>query len=152
MSTPEEIIAELQRDVAALKTENNGIQRSLSDSNPTSNSSSSFPKIKMKTPDTFDGSRDSSHNRIRNFISQCQLGIDNSPAFTEDEQKIRFTASYLRGDPYTWVSSYLELSDDEKSKDCNSWLTNWGEFKKRLHATFGDPDKDASDIRKLFAL
>ncbi|GAA5868468.1 hypothetical protein JCM5353_006745, partial [Sporobolomyces roseus] len=109
-------------------------------------------KIKMKAPDTYDGSRDSSSHKITNFLSQCQLYVDNTSAFTTDDQKIRFAASYLRGDAYTWVSAYLGLSDEEKVKDVHRWLSSWKLFKQKLQTTFGDPDKEATEARKLYSL
>ncbi|GAA5971619.1 hypothetical protein JCM3765_001266 [Sporobolomyces pararoseus] len=155
---------QLQEELSSLRVDNSQLTASVQQlreaalvSSPTATAplihSSPFDvKIKMKTPDTFDGGRDFSGHKVSNFLSQCQLYIDNTSAFTSDDQKIRFAASYLRGEAYTWISSYLALDDDEKSKDVHAWLSSWKLFKEKLQTTFGDPDKEATESRKLYSL
>ncbi|GAA5864814.1 hypothetical protein JCM5353_003371, partial [Sporobolomyces roseus] len=152
---------QLQDEISSLHLDNSQLAASVQQLReaplPTSTPVTTIPvndsfKIKMKAPDTYDGSRDSSSHKITNFLSQCQLYVDNTSAFTTDDQKIRFAASYLRGDAYTWVSAYLGLSDEEKAKDVHRWLSSWKLFKQKLQTTFGDPDKEATEARKLYSL
>jgi len=112
---------------------------------------SSRPKLKFNPPEPFKG-RDASSNKITNFLSQCQLYIDNTPGFDSDTLCISFAASYLKEDAYTWIASYLSLSDQEKEQPENIWLLSWNDFKEKLETTFGDPDKKASNGLKLHNL
>ena len=55
--------------------------------------------LKVKTPDPFDGTGTDSKQKLRNFISQCELYFKLKPEqFSKDSTaKVYFAASYLRG-------------------------------------------------------
>jgi hypothetical protein len=114
--------------------------------------SPSPPKLKLNPPEPFKGQRDSSATKVSNFISQCQLYMDNTPGFTTDAIRISFAASYLKEEAYTWIASYLALPDLDKLQAENIWLLDWSLFKEKLESTFGDPDRKTSNALKLHSL
>ncbi|GAA6043399.1 hypothetical protein JCM8097_008572 [Rhodosporidiobolus ruineniae] len=109
-------------------------------------------KIKMKEPETFDGTRDPSRRKVSNFTSQCDLYFANNSSIATDEQRIAFAMSYCRGHAYTYLSTYNSIPLDDKHKQENLWLLNWSLFKNKLETVFGDPDRGVSDSRRLFNL
>ncbi|GAA5916773.1 hypothetical protein JCM5296_001319 [Sporobolomyces johnsonii] len=106
-------------------------------------------KIKVKEPETFDGARGSSKADVNNFVSQLQNYIADTTGWRDDAHKVRVSASYMRGSAYTWIASYLALSDLDKLKPEYDWLQDFGKFTKKVVSTYGDPDKDAADARRL---
>ena len=49
---------------------------------------------KVKEPDTFDGS---DPRKLNNFMLLCNLYFRNNPAYSDDEPKVTFALSHLRG-------------------------------------------------------
>jgi Retrotransposon gag protein len=92
-----------------------------------------------KKPDTFDGS---DPKKLSNFILLCNLYFRNNSAYSDDEAKVTFALSYLRG----LALDYFEpaLCDPDKTPD---WLEDWSEFIQVLRTQFGpiDPTADAED-------
>jgi hypothetical protein len=109
-------------------------------------------KKKINTPEKFDGSRDPTHNKVRNFISQCELFFHNHPAYLDDSDKIDFASSYCTGDAYTFISSYKSLPNFDDTLPENLWLSDWSKFKEKFEAVFGDVDRVATDARRLALL
>lgn len=94
---------------------------------------------KVKEPDTFDGS---DPRKLNNFILLCNLYFRNNPAYFEDEPKVTFALSYLRGT----ALEYFEPSilDSDETPD---WMDNWSAFIRILRTQFGpiDPTADAEN-------
>ncbi|GAA5907915.1 hypothetical protein JCM5296_006131 [Sporobolomyces johnsonii] len=112
---------------------------------------SSGSKIKVKEPTPFDGSR-SAKTDVNIFVAQIDNYVAETTGWRDDAHKVRVCASYLSGTAYTWVSSYLALPDHDKAKPEYDWIHDFSLFKKKLVSTFGDPDKDAADARRLTLL
>jgi hypothetical protein len=51
-------------------------------------------RASAKEPDTFDGS---DARKLNNFILLCNLYFRNNPSYSDDENKVTFALSYLRG-------------------------------------------------------
>jgi hypothetical protein len=97
-------------------------------------------KAKTKEPDTFDGS---DTKKLNNFILLCNLYFRANPSsYSDDDAKVTFALSYLRG----LALEYFEpaLLDSEVIPD---WLEDWPEFTRVLRTQFGpiDPTADAED-------
>jgi len=86
-------------------------------------------KAKMREPDTFDGSDPS---KLSNFILLCNLYFRNNPAYSDDEAKIAFALSHLRG---TALESFEPSILAENHED---WMMdNWSDFVESLQNQFG---------------
>jgi hypothetical protein len=97
------------------------------------------PSIKAKEPDTFDGS---DPKKLNNFILLCSLYFRSSSSYDEDEAKVTFALSFLRGTALEFFEPSL-LSPD----DVPDWLEDWSVFVNTLRTNFGplDPTADAED-------
>ena len=96
-------------------------------------------RAKAKEPDTFDGS---DPKKLNNFILLCNLYFRNNPAYFDDEPKVTFALSYLRGT----ALEYFEPSILD-SNDTPDWMDDWSAFLRTLRVQFGpiDPTADAED-------
>ena len=96
-------------------------------------------KARSKEPDTFDGS---DPRKLNNFILLCNLYFRNDPSCSDDESKVTFALSYLRGTALDYFEPALMDSDDAPE-----WLDDWSSFVRTLRSQFGplDPTADAED-------
>ena len=96
-------------------------------------------KAKAKEPDTFDGS---DPKKLNNFILLCNLYFRNNPAYSEDETKVTFALSYLRGTALEYFEPSLIETDEVPV-----WMYDWSTFIQNLRTQFGpiDPTADAED-------
>jgi hypothetical protein len=96
-------------------------------------------KVKAKEPDTFDGS---DPRKLNNFILQCNLYFRSNPAYDEDDNKVTFALSYLRGTALEYFEPSILDSDE-----IPDWMDNWSAFVRTLRTQFGpvDPTADAED-------
>src|SRR5271154_158113 len=96
-------------------------------------------KAKAKEPDTFDGS---DPRKLNNFILLCNLFFRNDPSYSDDESKVTFALSYLRGTALDYFEPALMDSDDVPE-----WLDDWSMFVRNLRTQFGphDPTADGED-------
>ena len=92
----------------------------------------------MKEPDTFDGS---DPKKLRNFILLCNLYFRNNPAYPDDESKITYVLTLLRGTALEFFEPLL-MSDEQQL-----WEDDYAEFLRVLRFQFGpiDPTADAED-------
>ena len=92
-----------------------------------------------KKPDTFDGS---DPKKLNNFILLCNLYFRNNSAYSDDEAKVTFALSYLRGLALDYFEPTLMDSDTDPD-----WLSDWSAFVQVLRTQFGpiDPTADAED-------
>jgi hypothetical protein len=95
--------------------------------------------IKIKVPDTFDGSEP---RKLNNFILLCNLFFRNNPYYSDDEPKVTFALSYLRGTALEYFEPAI-LDPDE----IPPWIDDWPAFLRVLRTQFGplDPTADAED-------
>jgi hypothetical protein len=103
------------------------------------NASSSRSVGKVKEPDTFDGS---DPRKLNNFILLCNLYFRNNPSYFDDEPKVTFALSFLRGTALEYFEPSILDSDETPS-----WIDNWSAFVRTLRTQFGpiDPTADAED-------
>jgi hypothetical protein len=93
---------------------------------------------KVKEPDTFDGS---DPKKLNNFILLCNLYFRNNSAYSEDNAKVTFALTHLRGTALEFFEPMLNSEDDL------TWEDDWQEFVRMLRTQFGpiDPTADAED-------
>jgi Ty3 transposon capsid-like protein len=93
---------------------------------------------KVKEPDTFDGS---DPKKLNNFILLCNLYFRNNSAYSDDNAKVTFALTHLRGTALEFFEPML-TSDDQLD-----WEDDWQEFIRVLRTQFGpiDPTADAED-------
>ena len=93
---------------------------------------------KAKEPDTFDGS---DPKKLNNFILLCNLYFRNNSAYSDDNAKVTFALTHLRGTALEYVEPLLNAEDDL------TWEDDWQEFVRMLRTQFGpiDPTADAED-------
>ena len=97
--------------------------------------------IKPRVPDTFDGS---DPHKLEAFLFQCQMYIAvRSGDFPDDESRVTFVLSYLKGSPQDWFQS--ELSHSVTSGQLPTWFSSYQGFTSELQRIFGprDPVTDA---------
>src|SRR5271169_3318696 len=94
---------------------------------------------KVKEPDTFDGS---DPRKLNNFILLCNLYFRNNLSYSDDEPKVTFALSYLRGTALEYFEPSILDSDDTPF-----WMDNWSAFLRTLRTQFGpiDPTADAEN-------
>ena len=94
---------------------------------------------KVKEPDTFDSS---DPRKLNNFILLCNLYFRNSPAYSDNEPKVTFALSFLRGIALEYFEPSI-LDFDETP----SWIDNWSTFIWTLWTQFSpiDPTAYAED-------
>jgi len=103
-------------------------------------SSSDDSKVKVREPDTFDGSEP---RKLRAFFVQCELNFQSKPkTFHSDQAKVNFAQSYLKGMALKWFEPDL-LSDGLSSHP--DWMDDYSEFMLELQTNFRphDPSGDA---------
>ena len=100
-------------------------------------------RVKTRDPDPYDGT-DSS--KLRAFLSQCRLTFRSRPNdFTNDQIKITYAVSWLKGTALRWYEPNLDLPDDALP----DYAVYWPAFEEALKATFGKPDPVAAATTKL---
>jgi hypothetical protein len=83
-------------------------------------SSSDDSKVKVRKPDTFDGSKP---RKLCTFFVQCELNFQSKPkTFHLDQAKVNFAQSYLKGMALKWFEPDLLL--DELILVQIGWTTN----------------------------
>jgi hypothetical protein len=95
-------------------------------------------RAKVKEPDTFDGS---DPKKLSNFILLCNLYFRNNPAYPDDDSKITYALTLLRGTALEFFEPML-MSDEQQP-----WENDYSEFLRVLRSQFGpiDPTADAED-------
>ncbi len=100
-------------------------------------------KAKAKEPDTFDGS---DPRKLAAFILQCSLYFRNFPEdYREDDSKINFALSYLKGPAIEWFEPWL-IEPDDFDED-PEWSYDYSAFLSTLRTNYGniDPIADAEE-------
>ncbi|GAA6018098.1 hypothetical protein JCM10207_006080 [Rhodosporidiobolus poonsookiae] len=105
-------------------------------------------RIKVKEPEAFDGTRNGKTD-INTFVSQVRNYVTDTTGWKDDAHRVRVVSSYLRGSAYLWISSYLSLPDTAQTKAEYRWLFDFNLFLSKLLTTFGNPDKEEADARRL---
>jgi len=104
--------------------------------------------IKPCVPDTFDGSNP---NKLEVFLFQCQMYLAvRSNNFLDDESKVTFVLSYLKGSPQDWFQS--ELNHAMTSRQLPDWFATYRTFMDELQHLFGPRDPITNAMNSLESL
>jgi len=107
-------------------------------------SASSKPKnqVKPRIPDTFDGS---DPGKLETFIFQCSMYLAiHASDFSDDEARVTFALSYLKGSPQDWFQSEISHVASAGGR-LPEWFTDYTVFQQERKRLFGlrDPITDA---------
>jgi hypothetical protein len=110
------------------------------------------PALKINTPEPFDGKR----SQLSAFLTQLSIYIKMNPAaFPDEETKVFFASSYLRGAAYDWFEGRLkdrldnDGDEDEQNETTTRVFEKFDTFKKQIQQTFGEVDAERTAERNL---
>src|SRR5438874_412000 len=153
--TPEqlvEIIGALALSTKAVHTNLTQLTNVVETSVTAEKDSTRQKTVKVSTPDTFHGERE----KLKPFLAQVELYMQfNSGLFSDEENKVLFAASYLRGTAFNWFQPFQTtyLSEDPpQDSEAHKLLTSYTEFKKRLTEVFGMVNEKQDAERKILLL
>jgi hypothetical protein len=94
---------------------------------------------KVNHPDLYYGDRP----KLQTFIAQLALKFSaNSHEFPNDQVKLSYAGSFLRGNAFEWLSPQIQPNGQVN-------LTNYYELVQGLQDAFGDPDEVATAEREI---
>jgi hypothetical protein len=94
----------------------------------------------LHKPSEFDGK---DKNECDNFIAQLKLYVyGNATLFPDEQSKVLFAATYLRGKAQQWFQPRL-------LKNVHPMLSNFDTFCSELQKALGDPHRERSMARKF---
>ena len=97
----------------------------------------------LHKPDAYDGK---DRNACSTFISQVNLYLSGSPAmFPNEQSKVLFAATYLRGKAFAWLEPRLLRGTDPM-------LSDFQRFCRELERNLGDPSREQTMAKRLRAL
>jgi len=102
-------------------------------------SASSKPKNQVKpcVLDTFDGS---DPGKLETFIFQCSMYLAICASdFSDDEARVTFALSYLKGSPQDWFQSEISHVASTGGR-LPEWFTDYTVFQQELKRLFGPRD------------
>src|SRR5882762_8284576 len=106
-------------------------------------------KVKVPTPDIFEGKRD----KVEHFIRQCNLVFAGDPInFLGYNNKITYALSLIRGRlVQEWAGLKLDQRTAWTNREPNAVdpFSSWLDFAYQLEEHFGDPNKEETAQRKL---
>jgi hypothetical protein len=100
---------------------------------------------KLRNPDVFDGT---DPTKIEAFVFQCLMYFSTRRNdFPDDQSRVTFALSYLKGNPLDWFQSDMTRSLEE-SNDMPDWMDDYPTFIAELRRLFGprDPVTDAAQF------
>jgi hypothetical protein len=102
------------------------------------------PRLKVREPDPFNGT---DSGKLRTFLIQLRLSFNDRPrTFTDDQNKINFAISYLKGIALThFENSLIELDLTNPP----AWSDNYKAFVSELKTYFGSTDLVSEAESKL---
>src|SRR5271170_5241409 len=107
---------------------------------PPAHSSASRP-IKVNPPEEFDGC---SSRKLKSFLVSCNNTFCGDPdAFANDDKRVMYALSYLRGLAQCHFDHQLE-DEEEPHFVAPPWLNSWTFFVEELWEMFTDPNSEAT--------
>ena len=105
--------------------------------------------IKPRTPDVFDGTDPS---KVDTFTFQCSMYYNAcSSDFPDEESRVTFALSYLKGVPLDWFQAELSRAIND-GDDYPEWYFSYSDFVAELQKNFGPRDPVADATNALEAL
>jgi hypothetical protein len=105
-------------------------------------------RSKVREPDTFDGSTPS---KLRAFEVQCHINFKDRPGvFANDEQKINYALSFLKGNALAWFETYI--IEEREGYGAPTFFTDYREFCGILQSHFGPSDPTGAAQNDILSL
>jgi hypothetical protein len=105
--------------------------------------------IKPRTPDIFDGTDPA---KVDTFTFQCSMYFTAcSSDFPDEESRVTFALSYLKGVPLDWFQAELSRAIND-NEDYPEWYFSYADFVADLQKNFGPRDPVADATNALEAL
>jgi hypothetical protein len=104
---------------------------------------------KVNDPEEFKGER----SKARAFVLQCQnkfMGERNR--FPDENSKVRYAISYLRGAAFKWITPYLEYESTHPDQEPPVILRTSQNFFAELVRIFDDPNRQKNAEDQLFSI
>lgn len=102
-------------------------------------------KIKFKEPESYLGDR----KDLPRFFTQLEFYFRvRTVAFPDDNSKVMYAISLMRGVAFEWIQPYIQSSGNLEV----AWLKTWTDFKAQLFRSFGEPDMERSAEASLDSL
>jgi hypothetical protein len=141
-----EFMAEQQRQLMSLLVIRAPKPDDVRTQEPSHNTTSHGPKVRMADPPKFDGSIKDTEN----FLSSLGNIFDAHPSsFPTDESKIRYSLTFLTGNASNWRKLLLRDINDGNFDVTGS---SWNGFLTRFKESFGNPHLVDEARRKLWSI
>ncbi|KAI1855990.1 uncharacterized protein JN550_013917, partial [Neoarthrinium moseri] len=146
------MIRQLQKALDTVKSDNEQLTAQLVAVNSTQRGGGSGG-YKLAPPQSYSGK----DGGIQGFLTQARayLRFYSGTIITEPD-KILCVAGFLKEDALDWfeptMRDYLNNSEDRQEDDTQKVFSDYGEFERRLRATFGNPDEVRTAERRLMQL
>ena len=96
-------------------------ERERREPRPTDNTAIRDRETNVESPPTFQNRQDD----VEAFLSHVEFVISAQPScFRKEEQKIAYLLSYLRGEAFNWVRTYIQ-ADTEQPRRTRHWRRSW---------------------------
>jgi CxxC motif-containing protein len=111
------------------------------------------PRPKVRTPDTFNGTR----AELKKFLLQCDLYLElREKDFDNETDKVYFAMALLRGPASDWAEPFarerLDKTPAQWSAEVNTMFGDFDAFKQAITNMFGDPSEDRRAAGELLLL
>lgn len=139
-----EIIQQLLRRITQLESANTRAVRHSESPDPEDTTTVKSPQdVKINKPATFEGES----QYVSTFLTQTEMYTSlMSRSFIDDESKVLFAGSFLRGDASRWWTA--EYSKQPRPE----WFYDWYAFAHEIERVFGRINKQADAIRRMETL
>ncbi len=136
-------INEMRTQLDFVTQENQALRTEVASlTQPTRSSNPIEPKI--NPPETFNGSR----HKCKNFLLQCKTVFSAQPSrYGNEHSKLAFAVSYLRGNAYDWISSFMCTDGPNQFG-----FASFDDFANALDRAFGDPLRQKTAERRLMTM
>ena len=119
-------------------------ERERRETRPTDNTAIRDREPDVESPPTFQNRQDD----VEAFLSHVELVISAQPSrFRKEEQKIAYLLSFLRGEAFTWVRTYIQADTEQPA-----WIKTYKTLTQELRKVFGDPDQTETYAAKILSL
>ena len=104
--------------------------------------------LKVKQPDTYDGSKE----LLQQYLAQVTLYLQFSDQLPSTHDQVKIASTYLRGKAFKWMNTHVEqyeLKGRNADEDTIGIVTDFDKFKQHLKKYFGDANERQTAERNL---
>jgi hypothetical protein len=102
---------------------------------------------KVAKPDLYHGDR----AKLEEWLLQMDLYFKFAADAVDDEDKVSFVTTYMRGDAHRWIKPYLTkyLDDNNSDEDITMLFEDYARFKTQIRQVFGVSNEDSIAARAI---